>query len=68
MYQMYKKIAAKEKIVGWYHSGPKLRRNDLEIEEYLRKYIQTKSSSSSSCGGGVLVIVDVNPQVSAHSL
>lgn len=60
MYQMYKKIAAKEKIVGWYHSGPKLRRNDLEIEQYLRKYIQTKSSC-----GGVLVIVDVNPQVSA---
>ncbi|KAI3657569.1 hypothetical protein MP638_002681 [Amoeboaphelidium occidentale] len=67
MYQMYKKIAAKEKIVGWYHSGPKLRRNDLEIEEYLRKYIQTKSGSSGGGGGGgvgVLVIVDVNPQAS----
>lgn len=24
MYSMFFKVAAKEKIVGWYHTGPKL--------------------------------------------
>jgi len=31
MYEMFKKVNAKEKVVGWYHSGPKLRASDLEI-------------------------------------
>ena len=30
--------AAREKIVGWYHTGPKLNANDLEINELIRKY------------------------------
>jgi 26S proteasome regulatory subunit N8 len=29
MYGMFFKVAAKEKIVGWYHTGPKLRKVSL---------------------------------------
>lgn len=29
---------AKEKIVGWYHTGPKLHSNDLDINEIFRRY------------------------------
>lgn len=40
---------ARERIVGWYHSGPKLYTNDIKINELFRKY--TPNS--------VLVVVDV---------
>lgn len=29
MYGMFYKVAAKEKIVGWYHTGPKLSKVSL---------------------------------------
>ncbi|XP_075249763.1 26S proteasome non-ATPase regulatory subunit 7-like [Convolutriloba macropyga] len=38
MYAMFKKVNAKEKIVGWYHTGPKLKNNDININELIRKY------------------------------
>lgn len=41
----------KEKIVGWYSTGPKLRQTDISINEQFRQY----------CSNPVLVIVDVNP-------
>jgi len=31
---------AREKIVGWYHTGPKLKPNDVIINELVRKYSQ----------------------------
>ena len=43
---------AREKIVGWYSTGPKIRAADLEINEVFKKY--TKSP--------VLVIIDVQPK------
>ena len=49
---MFKKINAREKLVGWYHSGPKLRASDLEINELLKKYTPNP----------LLVIVDVQPK------
>jgi len=52
MYLMYKKINAKEKVVGWYCTGPKIRPADLEIQEVYRNY----------CPQPVYVIVDVQPQ------
>merc|ERR1712226_1342269 len=30
MYVMFKKVNAKEKVVGWYHTGPKLHKNDMK--------------------------------------
>ncbi|KAL7059717.1 hypothetical protein AAHC03_013236 [Spirometra sp. Aus1] len=45
---------ARERIVGWYHSGPKLCANDIKINELFRKYTQNS----------VLVVVDVRTKES----
>ncbi|KAL5338782.1 maintenance of mitochondrial structure and function-domain-containing protein [Aspergillus crustosus] len=52
MSDMFKKINAREKLVGWYHSGPKLRASDLEINELFKRYTPNP----------LLVIVDVQPK------
>lgn len=52
MYSMFKKVNAREHIVGWYHTGPKLNQNDIEINDLIRKY----------CANSVLVIVDAKPK------
>ena len=52
MYQMFKKVNAKERIVGWYHTGPKLHQNDILINDLVRRY----------CGHAVLVIIDAKPR------
>ncbi|VDK39333.1 unnamed protein product, partial [Dibothriocephalus latus] len=54
MFAMFKKVNARERIVGWYHSGPKLCANDIKINELFRKY--TPNS--------VLVVVDVRTKES----
>ena len=46
---MFQKINSKEKIVGWYSSGPKIRPHDIEINEVFRKY----------CEKPIFVIIDV---------
>ena len=38
MNELSKKVNARERPVGWYHTGPKLRASDLEISEIFRKY------------------------------
>jgi 26S proteasome regulatory subunit N8 len=43
---------AREKMIGWYHSGPKLRASDHEINDLFKRYIQRP----------VMVIVDVRPE------
>eukprot|EP01065_Artemidia_motanka_P050822 TRINITY_DN8777_c5_g1_i1.p1 TRINITY_DN8777_c5_g1~~TRINITY_DN8777_c5_g1_i1.p1 ORF type:complete len:403 (+),score=168.81 TRINITY_DN8777_c5_g1_i1:107-1210(+) len=40
MFAMFKKVNAKEKIIGWYSTGPKLKQNDLAIHQLLRNYCQ----------------------------
>ncbi|XP_053210114.1 26S proteasome non-ATPase regulatory subunit 7-like [Panonychus citri] len=52
MYSMFKKVNTREHIVGWYHTGPKLNPNDIEINDLIRKY----------CPNSVLVIVDAKPK------
>jgi 26S proteasome regulatory subunit N8 len=49
MYSMFKKVNARENVVGWYSSGPKMRENDLEIHEVFRRYHPNP----------VMVIIDV---------
>ena len=39
-------------MIGWYHTGPKLRASDQEINELLKRFIARP----------VMVIVDVRPQ------
>jgi 26S proteasome regulatory subunit N8 len=36
---MFKKVNARENIIGWYSTGVKVRSSDLEINELFRKYI-----------------------------
>jgi proteasome lid subunit RPN8/RPN11 len=43
---------ARERMIGWYHTGPKLRASDLEINELFKRFIARP----------VMVIVDVRPQ------
>lgn len=38
MMAMFRKINAKEKLIGWYHSGPKLKSSDLQINELFKKF------------------------------
>merc|ERR1711997_724028 len=52
MYQMFKKVNAKERIVGLYHTGPKLHQNDIKINDKIREY----------CPQSVLVIIDAEPK------
>ncbi|CAI5492393.1 unnamed protein product, partial [Closterium sp. Naga37s-1] len=52
MFAMFKKINAKERVVGWYSTGPKIRESDLDIQELFYNY----------CSDPVLVIIDVQPR------
>ncbi|XP_067651416.1 26S proteasome non-ATPase regulatory subunit 7-like [Haliotis asinina] len=52
MYGMFKKVNAREKIVGWYHTGPKLHPNDVAINELIRRYNPNS----------VLVVIDAKPK------
>jgi len=53
MFAMFKKVNAKERIVGFYSTGPKIRPNDLTVDTLFRRY----------CTHPVLVIVDIRPEV-----
>ena len=52
MREMFKKVNAREKLIGWYHSGPRLRASDLEINELFKRYTPNP----------LLVIIDVQPK------
>lgn len=52
MTSMFRKIAAKERLIGWYHTGPKLRASDLKINELFKRYTSDP----------LLVIIDVQPK------
>ncbi|KIY46943.1 Mov34-domain-containing protein [Fistulina hepatica ATCC 64428] len=51
MYDMFKKVNVREQLIGWYHSGPKLRASDQEINDLFKKFTPRP----------VMVIVDVRP-------
>ncbi|KAJ3703391.1 hypothetical protein LUZ61_007096 [Rhynchospora tenuis] len=52
MFGMFKRINAKEHVVGWYSTGPKLRENDLSVHSLFTQYVPNP----------VLVIIDVQPE------
>lgn len=52
MFSMFKKVNAREKVVGWYSTGPKIRPADMEINDLLKRYTTNP----------VLTIIDVNPR------
>lgn len=45
-------VNTKERIVGWYSTGPKIKPSDLSIHELYRRY----------CPEPVLVVMDVQPK------
>ncbi|KAL0491936.1 26S proteasome subunit Rpn8 [Acrasis kona] len=50
MFAMFRKVNAREKIVGWYSTGPKIRKSDIDIHEVFRdRYLKNP----------VYVIIDV---------
>lgn len=53
MFHMFRKVNAKERIVGFYSTGPKIRSNDIKIDAVFRKH----------CTNPVLVIVDIRPDI-----
>ena len=38
MFNMMRKINSREKIIGWYSTGPEIRNCDIAINEILRRY------------------------------
>lgn len=52
MFGMFRKVSAKEKIVGFYSTGPKIRTNDLDIDVLFRRYVANP----------LLVIIDIRPE------
>lgn len=45
-------MTARERIVGWYHTGPKLCPNDIAINELIKRYNPN----------AVLVVIDAKPK------
>lgn len=37
MFELFRKVNAKERVVGWYHSGPKLHQSDISIHAIFKK-------------------------------
>ena len=54
MSRMFKKVAAKEKIVGWYSTGPKIKPIDIQINHLFRDWGQGAAKDP------VFVIIDVD--------
>jgi len=52
MARMCRKVNAKETVVGWYSTGPKIRSVDMQINELISQYTPNP----------VFLVVDVNPQ------
>jgi 26S proteasome regulatory subunit N8 len=52
MFSMFKKVNQKERVVGWYSSGPKIKASDLSIHELYRRY----------CPEPILLVMDVQPK------
>mmetsp|Transcript_1854 Transcript_1854/g.4397 ORF Transcript_1854/g.4397 Transcript_1854/m.4397 type:complete len:319 (+) Transcript_1854:219-1175(+) len=52
MYTMFQKVNSKEKIVGFYSTGPKIKPCDLAVDALFRRYHKSPA----------LVIIDVRPE------
>merc|ERR1712123_157310 len=53
MFSMFKKVNARERIVGWYHTGPRLKANDMAIHELIQKSMPAGHDAT-------LVVIDVS--------
>eukprot|EP00614_Pseudopedinella_elastica_P014521 CAMPEP_0172581572 /NCGR_PEP_ID=MMETSP1068-20121228/815_1 /TAXON_ID=35684 /ORGANISM="Pseudopedinella elastica, Strain CCMP716" /LENGTH=352 /DNA_ID=CAMNT_0013374605 /DNA_START=44 /DNA_END=1103 /DNA_ORIENTATION=+ len=53
MFRMYKKVNAREQIMGFYSTGPKIKESDIKIDDLMRRF----------CPNPVFVLIDVRPDV-----
>lgn len=56
MLAMFRKVHAKERVVGFYSTGPQIRPNDLRIYELVTRFV-----AKGSITPPVFVIIDVRP-------
>ena len=49
---MFRRVAARELIVGWYSTGPKIKKNDIDINEIFKRFVTHP----------VYVIIDAKPK------
>lgn len=49
MAYMFKKVSAKEKVIGFYSTGPKIKPNDIKIDSLMRRF----------CANPVFVVIDI---------
>ena len=43
MFEMHRRVTSREKIVGWYSTGPKIKPNDIDIQCYSSCYAKILS-------------------------
>merc|ERR1719438_279738 len=53
---MFKKVNAKERVVGFYSTGPQIRPNDLRIHAIVKRFVPVGTITPP-----VFVIIDVRP-------
>ena len=53
---MFRKVAAKERVVGFYSTGPQIRQNDLRIHDIVKRFLPAKTITPP-----VFCIIDIRP-------
>lgn len=57
MLAMFRKVNAKERVVGFYSTGPQIRPNDLRIHDIVERYGYSGAAGAST----VFCIIDIRP-------
>jgi 26S proteasome regulatory subunit N8 len=65
MLTMFRKVNAKERVVGFYSTGPSIRPNDLRIHDIVQRYGKTASKHSAPLQNSVFCIIDIRPDRAA---
>jgi 26S proteasome regulatory subunit N8 len=55
MYRMFRKVNNKEELVGFYSTGPLLKKNDLKIRSLIKRFMPNAEP--------IFIIIDVRPNV-----
>jgi len=56
MLTMFRKVSAKERVVGFYSTGPQIRQNDLRIYDIVKRFLPAKTITPP-----VFCIIDIRP-------
>ena len=61
MLGMFRKVNAKERVIGFYSTGPSIRPNDLRICQMIKRFMPSGVPGVSSVTAPVFVIIDIRP-------